>query len=107
VAVSTQRIFRHPDLKRDSEPIKMRAFSAATASNELEGLVCRIYPEVARHLAWLRQHAPALMTGSGAALFAAFGSEHAARAVLARLPPDMKGFVARGLDEHPLRGLAC
>jgi 4-diphosphocytidyl-2-C-methyl-D-erythritol kinase len=107
VAVSTQRIFRHPDLKRDSEPIKMRAFSAATASNDLEGLVCRIYPEVARHLAWLRQHAPALMTGSGAALFAAFGSEHAARAVLARLPPDMKGFVARGLDEHPLRGLAC
>lgn len=106
VAVATARVFAHPDLKRDSKPIKIQSFSVAAATNDLESLVCRLYPEVARHLEWLRQHGPALMTGSGAAVFAAFDSEQAARAVMAQLPATMSGFVARGLDRHPLRELA-
>ena len=111
VTVATGRVFAHPDLKRDSKPIKIQGFSVAgslksSAGNDLESLVCRLYPEVAQYLKWLGQHGPALMTGSGAAVFAAFGTEQAARAVLARLPQVMKGFVARGLDRHPLRELA-
>jgi 4-diphosphocytidyl-2-C-methyl-D-erythritol kinase len=35
-------------------------------------------------------------------VFAEFGSEAEARVVLDRLPPTMRGFVARGLDRHPL-----
>ena len=62
--------------------------------------------EVARALAWLRQHAKARMTGSGACVFAPFSVEQDARAVLARMPEGMTGWVARGLDEHPLRALA-
>jgi len=42
------------------------------------------------------------MTGSGACLFAEFTTEAEATAVLAELPADMSGFVARGLDRHPL-----
>ncbi|HYC45451.1 MAG TPA: 4-(cytidine 5'-diphospho)-2-C-methyl-D-erythritol kinase [Burkholderiales bacterium] len=110
VEVPTARVFAHPELKRDSKPIKIQGFSAGTSSiaaaNDLETLVCRLYPEVARHLEWLRQYAPALMTGSGAAVFAAFDNEHAARDVFARLPPTMQGFVAGGLDRHPLYELA-
>ena len=56
-------------------------------------------------LAWLKPRGPALMTGSGACVFAAFDTEARARAVLAELPADMRGFVARGLDRHPLRHL--
>ena len=115
VAVPTRPIFDHPDLKRDSKPIKIQGFSAgggggrnigSSAANDLEPLVCRLYPEVARHLDWLKQHAPALMSGTGASVFAAFDTEQAARAVMARVPADMQGFVARGLDRHPLRELA-
>lgn len=117
VAVPTRPIFDHPDLKRDSKPIKIQGFSAGggvrdigntgdLAENDLEPLVCRLYPEVARHLDWLRQHAPALMTGTGASVFAAFDTEQAAREVMAGVPADMKGFVARGLDRHPLQELA-
>lgn len=109
VAVATAAVFRHPELKRDSKPIKMQRFSASRpsfASNDLEPLVCRLYPEVARHLEWLQQYGPALMTGSGACVFAPFDSEEAARAVLAKAPQTMRGFAARGLDRHPLRGLA-
>ena len=74
--------------------------------NDLEPVVCERYPEVARALVWLRQHAEARMTGSGACVFAPFAAEQHARAVLAQLPEDMIGWVARGLDEHPLRALA-
>jgi 4-diphosphocytidyl-2-C-methyl-D-erythritol kinase len=110
VVVATHAIFTHPELKRDSKPIKIQGFSVADlrecAANDLEALVSRLYPEVARHLEWLRRHGPALMTGSGGSVFAQFDTEHAARAVAAKLPPAMKGFVARGLDRHPLRELA-
>ena len=108
VSVPTAGIFADPELKRDSKPIKIQGFSAGTAvdGNDLEPLVCRLYPEVARHLEWLRQHGPALMTGSGACVFAAFGTEREARDVMGRVPQTMRGFVARGLDRHPLRELA-
>ena len=86
VAVSTATVFSHRDLKRDSKVIKIQGFSAAElasyAANDLQGLVCRLYPEVSRHLEWLGRFGPALMTGSGAAVFASFETEQAARDVI-------------------------
>src|SRR5215210_6255179 len=110
VSVATAQVYAHRDLKRDSKTIKIQGFSvgglAKHAANDLESVVCRLYPDVARHLDWLRQHGPARMTGSGAAVFADFDSEHAARAASAELPQTMKGFVACGLDRHPMHDLA-
>jgi len=114
VSVPTGEIFAAPNLTRDSKAIKMADFSAGWAAdwaglfgqNDLEPVVCERYPEVARALVWLRQHAEARMTGSGACVFAPFAAEQDARAVLAQMPEDMIGWVARGLDEHPLRALA-
>ena len=88
----------------------MADFSAGWGSlfgrNDLEPVVCERYPEVARALAWLRQHAEARMTGSGACVFAPFALEQDARNVLAKVPEGMTGWVARSLEEHPLRELA-
>jgi len=106
VAVPTARIFAHPELKRDSKPIKMQRFSVEQAGNDLEPVVCREYPEVAQHLEWLRGAAPAWVTGSGACVFAAFQTERAAREVWARAPAGMRGFIAQGLARHPLHDLA-
>ena len=110
VAVPTSLVFAHPELKRDSKPIKIQGFSVVSSLeamvNDLQDLVCRLYPDVARHLEWLRQHGEARMTGSGGCVFAAFETEPAARAVLSQMPHTMCGFVARGLDRHPLRDLA-
>jgi 4-diphosphocytidyl-2-C-methyl-D-erythritol kinase len=105
VAVATAGIFQHPELKRDSEPIKIQGFSVP-AGNDLEPLVCRLYPEVARHLAWLQSVGSGQMSGSGACVFAAFADESAARRALGACPSGMRGFVAQGLDVHPLHGLA-
>jgi 4-diphosphocytidyl-2-C-methyl-D-erythritol kinase len=106
VQVATARVFGDPELKRDSKPIKMQRFSVSSAANDLEALVCRLYPVVARHLDWLKRYAPAMMTGSGSCVFASFDTEGAARAVYSQLPRDMSGFVAQGLDRHPLWALA-
>ena len=102
VSVATARVFQDPDLIRDSIPTKIPPFSAASGQNALEPVVCRHYPEVARHLSWLGQFGAARMTGSGACVFAEFGTEIEARTVLQRLPATMRGVVARGLDRHPL-----
>ncbi len=103
VSVATARVFQDPDLIRDSIPTKIPPFSVAAASNDLEPVVCRLYPQVAQHLAWLRQFGNARMTGSGACVFAEFTGEAAARAVMDQLPATMRGVVAQGLARHPLR----
>lgn len=105
VGVATARVFQDADLIRNSIPLTIPPFSFSAGRNDLESVVCRHYPDVERHLSWLRQHGPARMTGSGACVFAEFGSEAEARAVLDRVPPTMRGVVARGLDRHPMQAV--
>ncbi len=102
VAVSTAEIFAAPELTRNSKAIKISAFSIAEGRNDLTPVACKRYPEVGRCLTWLEQFGKAAMSGSGACVFVAFDSEASARAAFRQLPADMKGFVARGLDRHPL-----
>ena len=65
--------------------------------------LCARFPAIAEHLARLRQYAPqAMMTGSGACVFAAFTDDANAMAVFRRLPQEMNGWLAAGLAEHPL-----
>jgi len=101
-AVSTAEIFSAPELTRNTIAITIAAFSVGQGRNDLEPVVCRRYPQVARHLEWLRRYGDARMTGSGACVFCGFETEAQAQRVLAELPADMRGFVARGLDRHPL-----
>ncbi|MFN3543537.1 MAG: 4-(cytidine 5'-diphospho)-2-C-methyl-D-erythritol kinase [Thiobacillus sp.] len=102
VAVPTAAIFAAPELTRDTPPLKIAPFSAGAGRNDLQPVVVARYPEVARHLEWLGQFGEARMTGSGACVFASFETEAAAHAVLRELPPTMQGFVAQGIDRHPL-----
>ena len=102
LAVSTTEIFSAAELTRNTNAITIAAFSVGQGHNDLEPVVCRRYPQVARHLEWLHRYGDARMTGSGACVFCAFDSEDEARKVLSELPADMRGFVARGLDRHPL-----
>jgi 4-diphosphocytidyl-2-C-methyl-D-erythritol kinase len=101
-AVSTTEIFSAPELTRTTNAITIAAFSVGQGRNDLEPVVCRRYPQVARHLEWLRQYGDARMTGSGACVFCGFETEAQAQQVLSELPAEMRGFVARGLDRHPL-----
>lgn len=122
VQVSTVKIFAHQQLTRDSKAIKITDFSGAgnlpadlpyidkfaidklwyQTRNDLQALVCADYPPVAEYLAWLNSHAAARMTGSGACVFAQFADQQSALRVYAAMPDTMRGFVARGMDRHPL-----
>ena len=102
VSVRTQQIFAAPELTRDTKSIKISSFSTGFGHNDLEPVVCRRYPAVAAHLAWLRDYGDARMSGSGACVFAEFPTEAQARAVVSRLPSEMRGFAACGLNRHPL-----
>jgi 4-diphosphocytidyl-2-C-methyl-D-erythritol kinase len=106
VPVATAGVFAAPELTRDTPPIKIADFLSGAGRNDLQPVVARKYPEVARHLDWLGRFGEARMTGSGACVFLAIEDEAGARAILQELPRDMQGFVARGLDRHPLYGLA-
>ena len=106
VQVATAEIFAAEHLTRSTKVIKIAAFSEAWAAerlhNDLEAVVCSRYPDVAVALEWLRQHGDARMSGSGACVFAAFATETAARQTAAQLPQSWRGWVARGLEKHPL-----
>lgn len=108
VAVSTAEIFASGELTRDTKPIKMSHFSTGCASstssirNDLEPVVCRKYPQVAECLDWLKAFGDARMTGSGACVFAAFSSQEEANKVFSMKPAQMAGFIAKGMDRHPL-----
>jgi 4-diphosphocytidyl-2-C-methyl-D-erythritol kinase len=105
--VSTAMVFAQPDLTRHSDPITLAAFFSGTKStrNDLESVVCRMVPEVRQALEWLTRFGSARMTGSGSCVFCAFPSEQQARQVWAQRPAGMQGFVAAGIDRHPLWAL--
>lgn len=105
VAVPTATIFNAPGLCRDTSPIAAADWQPGFGHNDLEAVACALYPEVAVHLAWLRQWGDARMSGSGACCFVEFCDEAAARVAHAALPSRMRGFVARGIDRHPLAGI--
>jgi 4-diphosphocytidyl-2-C-methyl-D-erythritol kinase len=106
VSVSTKETFENA-LTRSAKGIKIPPFFPGVGRNDLEPIVTARYPEVASHLAWLKSRCPqARMTGSGASVFAEFAVEGEARALAAQLPGTMRGFVARGIEQHPLHDWA-
>ncbi len=101
--VPTAAIFGAPELKRDTPAMYPADWYPGSGHNDLETIACAKFPAVAEALAWLKTQAPqAMMTGSGACVFAAFTQRSAAQAALARLPSGMRGWVADGLPQHPL-----
>jgi 4-diphosphocytidyl-2-C-methyl-D-erythritol kinase len=119
VMVSTPLVFLAPELTRNTKTIKISDFSSVAYGfapedgfhNDLQPVVAAKYPEVAAHLASLDVQAKkfqssARMTGSGACVFAQCATRDEAEKIFAALPEGMQGFVAQGLDKHPLLGLA-
>jgi 4-diphosphocytidyl-2-C-methyl-D-erythritol kinase len=106
VQVPTAAIFSAPELRRDTRPIGSADWQRGLGGNDLEPVAAARFPAVAEAIDWLAQFGRAQMSGSGACVFAEFEQREAAEAVLRRLPATMRGWVAAGLDSHPLLDLA-
>ncbi len=100
--VSTAEIFGHPELTRNTAPITVQAFFSGSTRNDLQRVAMALHPEIRRAWDWLASEAgSALMTGSGACVFAAFETEAEAHRVAAKAPDGLPVVVAEGLDQLP------
>jgi 4-diphosphocytidyl-2-C-methyl-D-erythritol kinase len=112
IHISTAQIFANKQLTKNAIPKTMSDFSGAaklTASNliaeftnDLEKIVCSEYPAVLDCLNWLSQFGDARMSGSGASVFLEVGDEKTAAKICNQKPKNIQGFVAKGLNQHPL-----
>ncbi len=102
-AVPTAEVFQAPELTRNSPPITIRGFLETGGRNDCTATVRGRFPPVASALDWLAQFGEARMTGTGACIFLALDSACRGTDILQRMPPEWVGFIAKGLNESPLR----
>jgi len=104
VQVPTRELFQVPELTRNSLPLTIPLFGSGVATgNAFEPVVRMRFPAVAAALDWLGRHGEARLSGSGGCVFAAFSSREAGAAAVSDCPAGMRAWVARGVDESPLR----
>jgi len=113
--LSTQEVFAHPALARNTPAAILSGFLADAAKpgfwgeaygqNDLQAPAEDRCPEVAQAADWLARHfGNSRMTGSGSAVFARNGM-HGQPLVtwpVESLPPGWVGRMCRSLDQHPL-----
>ncbi|HIC25509.1 MAG TPA: 4-(cytidine 5'-diphospho)-2-C-methyl-D-erythritol kinase, partial [Gammaproteobacteria bacterium] len=102
VSVSTARVFSSHELTRNTPRMTIPALFQGEGRNDLEPVTCVLYPEVRKSLDWLRGYGDARMTGTGGASFLPVGDRQAGLNILNKAPPGCTGFVAQGLNRHPL-----
>jgi len=96
VSVSTAEIFSHPQLTRDSLPLKMRPVPEGNSRNDCQLVVEHSYPAIREALNDLGKYTDARLTGTGSCVFGSFPSKAEADRVLALLSETQTGFVAKG-----------
>jgi 4-diphosphocytidyl-2-C-methyl-D-erythritol kinase len=101
-AVSTAEIFQAAELTRNSPVMTIRAFLAGGGWNDCTASVVKRYPEISEALDWLRDYGDAMLTGTGACVFAALADSSVAEVARSRVPSRWTGYVVHGLNRSPL-----
>ncbi|MEM7655571.1 MAG: 4-(cytidine 5'-diphospho)-2-C-methyl-D-erythritol kinase, partial [Bacteroidota bacterium] len=106
INVSTAHIFSNKHLTHAPEMKKIRALEKGIDStfgeNQLEPIVRAEYPQVNAIFEWLSQYGKPRMSGSGGSVYLPLLSEQIGLELLAKKPLSTSGFVARGMNIHPL-----
>ncbi|MAH73033.1 MAG: 4-(cytidine 5'-diphospho)-2-C-methyl-D-erythritol kinase [Cellvibrionales bacterium TMED49] len=106
--ISTRRIFSHPELTRNSPPIKMSALniSQVTAGvlckNDCQGVVETLHTEVKEVMEWLKTFGTPRLTGTGSGVFCSFQLRVSAERVQQKVPSEWRSFVAKGVNRSIL-----
>ena len=96
--VSTQEIFGAPELTRNTPPITVSAFFEGPVRNDLQPVVESRYEQVSAAINWLSDYGSAMMTGSGACVFASFDSQEEAQRVAEAAESEFNVFIAKGIN---------
>ncbi|WP_447784259.1 4-(cytidine 5'-diphospho)-2-C-methyl-D-erythritol kinase [Stenotrophomonas bentonitica] len=103
VHVPTAALFASPDLTRDAPVAKIADFaSGSLLGNAFEPVLRRREPAVEAVLIALDRIGRARLTGSGSGCFVEFATRAAAEQGLARLPKELRAWVAAGVERSPL-----
>jgi 4-diphosphocytidyl-2-C-methyl-D-erythritol kinase len=103
VHVPTAALFSSPDLTRDAPVAKIADFaSGSLLGNAFEPVLRRREPAVEAVLIALDRIGRARLTGSGSGCFVEFATRAAAEQGLARLPKELRAWVAAGVERSPL-----
>lgn len=109
ISVSTAQIFSNKHLTAAPEMKKIRALEKGIDSsfgeNQLEAIVRAEYPQVNSLIEWLSEYGQPRMSGSGGSVFMPVSSQQQGLEIFAKRPSYSVGFVARGLNNHPLLNL--
>lgn len=104
--LETQRIFSHPDLKRDTKSAILSGFAADAfgfGQNDLQSVAQQLCPEISQALDWLKTSGlTGRMTGSGSAVFAQTLHNFETRSA----PGSFQVRLCNNLPAHPLQGWA-
>ena len=105
VQVSTALVFaEYARERRLTPPTMARTIRGLPTGrgNDLEAIVRRRYPDVERAFQWLAAHGEPRMTGSGGCVYVEVSDAAAGERLLGERPAGFGGFVARGMNRHPL-----
>ncbi len=105
--VETAQIFRHPDLRRDSETATMPVFAVdpyGFGRNDLQPVARALCPEIDEALAWLSSFGlRPRMTGSGSAVFAQLPDGM----LISSAPHNWQMRICSNMAVHPQAGWAA
>lgn len=101
--VITAEIYADSELTRNTPLITISEFLRTGGHNDFEYVVCKRYPPVREAISWLKQFAPAKLTGSGSGVFAQFNTQDEALAIFRKMPQNFRGYVARIMNKSPLQ----
>jgi 4-diphosphocytidyl-2-C-methyl-D-erythritol kinase len=108
VEVSSHQIFSHPQLTRNSPPIKMTALlrerdiKPILMKNDCQALVEKMFAEVNEVVRWIKSHGEPLLTGTGSSVFCSFHDRRKAEKILEKVPSKWSAFVAEGINNSPV-----
>lgn len=106
INVPTAEIFSSKLLTRDSVPSIMPILETTQRRrNDLQSVVCEMYPAVSELLSELKEYGLPLMTGSGSCCFIEVESKSEADKVYRSMSGRYSGFVAKGVSRHPLKDI--
>ncbi|AWB67703.1 4-(cytidine 5'-diphospho)-2-C-methyl-D-erythritol kinase [Saccharobesus litoralis] len=94
-AISTAKIFSHPNLPRNTAKIDFKDYQFSQTHNDCQAIVKDLYPQVANTLRWLVEYAPSRMTGTGACCFALLPDINSAKALASQSPNFVDCYVTK------------
>ncbi|MDO4640582.1 MAG: 4-(cytidine 5'-diphospho)-2-C-methyl-D-erythritol kinase [Neisseria sp.] len=103
VHVSTQAIFTHKNLTRNSKPSIMPSFQTLQPfRNDMQAVVFEEYPQVFAAFQVLQQYGHPLMTGSGSCVFITASERQKAEQICEQVSREYQAYCVEGLEKHPL-----